>query len=377
MLHNPDDICKDPLQIDFNNLDDLHSDDNELWRLAPVESCEEIDKTVLSEIISKNNKDCLYIIGNGFDLHHKLKTSYLDFREFLKKEKKYSDLLYLFARNFDLPLEDGDKEWNCFEEVIKYSNSIPYIKGYPLNSLTVEESCDLLASEIGRINNSLDLAFYAWVQSIENEMRRQTSLENMEKKLIGKNSIYLSYNYTAVLERFYKISPNNILHLHGLFSESKKESLFLGFGDLNFKVLDSYYKNINYDVIGTDKRAECSVDGKSDDLKRITEESKDNLLSFFKNRNKNYYIQNYRCYEFNTRILNNLKNIRKVIVLGHSFGASDAYSLKLLRDRLSDNDVKWYIGVWADSKSTYKSNYTRMVMYKMFLAKENTRYFLW
>lgn len=377
MLYNPDDICKDPLQIDFDNLENSSSIPNELNRLDSVESCECIDKTVLADIISKNSKECLYIIGNGFDLHHKLKTTYCDFRDFLKTDKNYGELLKLFARNFALPEKDGDTEWNFFEEVIKYSNSIPFIKGYALNPLTINESCDLLASEIGKINDSLDPAFYSWIQSIENEMNSIKTLQNMEKTLIGDDSIYLSYNYTNVLERFYKISPKSILHLHGFFSESKKESLFLGYGDLYFKVLESYYKNINYDQFGTDKRAEYDVEGKTDDLKRISEESKNKLLYFFKTRNKNYYIQNNRCYEFNTRVLNNLKGIRKVIVLGHSFGASDAFSLKLLRDRLADKDVEWYLGLWSEKSSEFISNYTRMVMYKMFLTKDNTKYFLW
>lgn len=376
MLYSTDEISKDPLQINFDNLDVDSSADNELWRLDHVEPCKMIDKAELDKLISLDNSDCLYIIGNGFDLHHGLKTRYLDFRDYLKKDKKHSDLLNLLARNFNLPQNDGEKQWNIFEEYIKYSNSLPFQKGSPLNTNTKDEYCDILAAEIGKINEGLDPAFYDWIQSIENELKRKC-LKNKEKSLIWENSLYLSYNYTDVLERFYNISHENIFHIHGLFSESDKESLYLGFEDLSFKLLDSYHKLISYNSLDPKSGPDMDIDNKAPKLLNMSEESKNKLLSFFTARNKKYYIQNFRCYEFNTKIVNKIKNIRRVIVLGHSFGSSDAYSLKILRDKLSDKDVEWYFGLYSKSSSQYIKNYTRMVMYKMFLTKENTKYFLW
>ena len=386
MLYDPNDFCKDPLQIDFGDLRTEASSNSELWRLDSVLLCEEIQKESLCDLVLTHCEECLYIIGNGFDLHHGLKTRYLDFRNFLKQDKtdnKHRDLLKLLSRNFELPEDDGEKEWNLFEENIKYANSMPFIKGVPLNENTIEVSCDNLAKEIGTINNSLDPAFYAWIKSLEDGMKKLKTLNNMDMPLIGDKALYLSYNYTDVLERFYGIAQENIFHIHGFYSESKKEPLYLGFGDLSFKVLDSYHKLLTYPMLAINidsaKNAgpNFAIDNKPPRLNTLSEDGKKALLSFFTDRNKTYYLENYRCYDFNTKIINQLQKIRKVIVLGHSFGASDAFSLRLLRDKLQDRHVKWYLGVWLESDPQYRQNYIRMVMYKMFLTKEQTRYFLW
>ena len=380
MLYDPNDFCKDPLQIDFGDLRTEASSNSELWRLDSVLSCEEITKESLFDLVLTHCEECLYIIGNGFDLHHGLKTRYLDFRGFLKQDKtdnQHRALLKLLSRNFELPEDDGEKEWNLFEENIKYANSMPFIKGTPLNKNTIEESCDNLAKEIGTINDSLDPAFYAWIKSLEDEMKSFKTLNHMEIPLLGDKALYLSYNYTDVLERFYETAPKNVFHIHGVYSESQIEPLYLGFGDLSFKVLDSYHKLLTYAEIDENAGPDFDIDNKPPRLNTLSEDGKKALLSFFMARNKTYYLENYRCYDFNTKIINQLQKIRKVIVLGHSFGASDAFSLRLLRDKLQDRHVKWYLGLWLESEPQYRQNYIRMVMYKMFLTKEQTRYFLW
>lgn len=61
----------------------------------------------------------LVIIGNGFDIAHNLKTSYWDFREFLKKE--HEQFLYAFERMYNIfPPDfsdprmgaDAEERWN-------------------------------------------------------------------------------------------------------------------------------------------------------------------------------------------------------------------------------------------------------------------------
>ena len=50
----------------------------------------------------KNSMNCLYIIGNGFDLAHGLKTSYFYFRRYL--EKYQESFLTKLEEMYDFPL---------------------------------------------------------------------------------------------------------------------------------------------------------------------------------------------------------------------------------------------------------------------------------
>ncbi|MFT8351733.1 AbiH family protein [Clostridium saccharoperbutylacetonicum] len=60
----------------------------------------------------------LFIIGNGFDRGHNLKTGYWDLRTFL--EKRYPNFLYSFESNYNIYSGFSDEEkqqllWNEFE----------------------------------------------------------------------------------------------------------------------------------------------------------------------------------------------------------------------------------------------------------------------
>jgi len=54
----------------------------------------------------------LYIIGNGFDLHHGLKTRYCDFVSYLKKKNKE---LYCHLVHY-INVESENKLWSDFED---------------------------------------------------------------------------------------------------------------------------------------------------------------------------------------------------------------------------------------------------------------------
>ena len=76
--------------------------------------------------------DTLYIIGNGFDLHHGLKTSYSNFRDdHAKKGSLWNDLLDIYG---DSQLND-EYWWRDFENMlgrIDYSNLINTRNGEPV-----------------------------------------------------------------------------------------------------------------------------------------------------------------------------------------------------------------------------------------------------
>ncbi len=64
--------------------------------------------------------ETLYIIGNGFDMHHGMDTSYLSFAKYL--QKKHPNIYDLFLEHFGLPDIKPDTKWDAqwakFEEVL-------------------------------------------------------------------------------------------------------------------------------------------------------------------------------------------------------------------------------------------------------------------
>lgn len=57
----------------------------------------------------------LYIIGNGFDIAHNIKSKYVDFRRFMETSREYDDLLYMLEEFYDNTEVDL---WSEFEEAL-------------------------------------------------------------------------------------------------------------------------------------------------------------------------------------------------------------------------------------------------------------------
>ncbi len=64
----------------------------------------------------------LIILGNGFDLHHKYKTSFYDFRTYLKTTEKDEDKLLITKIDELLNVTNDEQKanllWNDFEAII-------------------------------------------------------------------------------------------------------------------------------------------------------------------------------------------------------------------------------------------------------------------
>ena len=161
----------------------------------------------------------LYIIGNGFDIHHGLKTKYSDYKEFLLKNN-------FLSANELRKFEAGDyrisklleEDWSNVEEALCYDFSEMVYQAYvtfPVDLMDDSDSrwdnmvieCDRLLSIPSKIigNN-----FLKWISSI--------NLDNAKNKIdIDKSGYFITFNYTKTLEQVYNIKNNQILHLHGIY----------------------------------------------------------------------------------------------------------------------------------------------------------------
>lgn len=168
--------------------------------------------------------DTLYIIGNGFDLHHDLPTRYCNFHNFVSKN--YPDLENELEEYFTL--KTGEKYlWTNFEGDLGtfdyqaffannnnldiHNDSFRPSYSFALEDELTEQS-ELLRSEIKKV-------FQEWLESID--------LSTISSRFTFKqNSTFITFNYTHILEEVYKIDSNRILHIHGDIVNTPEELIF-------------------------------------------------------------------------------------------------------------------------------------------------------
>lgn len=198
----------------------------------------------------------LYIIGNGFDIHHKIKSEYCNFKDWLKKNAKKSSLIDLI----DIFFNNDNKFWSKIEQSLgeynEYSitdwcvpdNPTDYKYDHPgAWQASVEDNIPYI---FGTAMDDFRNAFNEWVDSI-NIKGIKTDL------LLPKTAKYFTFNYTDTLENAYGIPPENVLHIHGSRLNPYDKYVF-GHGtlrDVNKPYMDETielpYQNAYSEVIDT------------------------------------------------------------------------------------------------------------------------------
>lgn len=175
----------------------------------------------------------LYIIGNGFDIHHDIPSKYFDnhggdcFRKWL--EMNNYDLLYAIDENFGFQTNEW---WEKFEENlasvdtlrIAYEEAFEHYPNFGDDNFRDKDWDEAgIAIEIRLDSLYVDIsnALKKWVVQLPkgNDKKRI--------RLVTEQSIFISFNYTQTLEDLYLIPPERILHIHGCVDG---ESLIFGHG---------------------------------------------------------------------------------------------------------------------------------------------------
>lgn len=160
----------------------------------------------------------LYIIGNGFDQHHDIESSYISFR--LWMGIVYSRVLSDFEDAYGYENEDW---WSNFEnnlasfEVISYAHDIAYDNEPDLTS----DHCDAMwdnaqvfvEETLKELFNNLRGCFHEWILQLKepNEAKRIN--------LQVEDSVFFTFNYTKTLEDMYKVDYSEVLHIHGCVND--------------------------------------------------------------------------------------------------------------------------------------------------------------
>jgi hypothetical protein len=178
--------------------------------------------------------ETLYIIGNGFDLYHELQTRCCHFHRFVKENHKKLDFelekYFEIKIKKDKNLEIGCNEkylWTKFEEDLGTFNwKVFYDDNCNIDSNDENfkpslVSCleDDIDERTENLLKSIREAFESWLECID--------FDFVQKKLsLKKDSYFLSFNYTLLLQQYYKIHPENILHIHGNIEDNRGSIIF-------------------------------------------------------------------------------------------------------------------------------------------------------
>lgn len=163
----------------------------------------------------------LCIIGNGFDRHHGLETSYIHFRSYLVDSGRGSFVNQLEDYFHAEDIDDNGKYifllWSNLEEAIGqydleelYHNLTDWIRiDYDHMMQSAAQIEDSPNDFLAPLMEDLPALMEEWISSID-VTRVSPDVD------FPRPAVFLSFNYTRVLEEAYHIPEDCILHIHGI-----------------------------------------------------------------------------------------------------------------------------------------------------------------
>ena len=298
----------------------------------------------MKETMHKN----LYIVGNGFDLHHGITSSYNNFKEFLKKKdhklyelvKKYLPVTKESKDDwlkFKNAFGDHTKDWlNTKEALVVYKEDWSYLedafgdfdRDFVLDELSLyltsygaedwsEADNYAFQSEIEKVAQALshDLRhfFTQWVLQLV--IPKPYEMDGRKLNL-SKDGLYLNFNYTSTLSSVYSIPEKNILYIHNKAI------------DENSKLILGHHSKESV------KRDEIDLD---DDPRYI--EGNEIINLYFKDTRK----PSKNIISINKNFFQSLHAIENIYVMGHSMSQVDDEYFREISNSINLSKVKWKV----------------------------------
>lgn len=275
------------------------------------------------------NYNRLYIIGNGFDLHHGLKSRYWDFRTYLMG--KDDDLVEKLEEYF------GEEAlWSDFEETLSELDTEQivdecsnYLVSYGADDWSDAYHHDY-QYEVGRridlITKDLKNRFTEWVL----QLALPSNADDF-KIPIRPRSVFLNFNYTSTLQEIYGIANENIVYIHNRAID-KNSTLILGHSRK------------------PTERKMLSENNDEDTDVRVAEAN--GILDA-------YFVDTYKPTETiiaeNEAYFDSLRNLKEIYVLGHSLSSVDVPYFEQIINRIDKVTVRWVVSYYNQEEVAHHS----------------------
>lgn len=276
----------------------------------------------------------LYVIGNGFDLHHGIQSNYRDFGDYLKHvdDGTYRELERYFS-------VDDDFWWQFEAQLAQLDtdsliNDVEaFLPGYGAEDWSDSGHHDYeyeMDRVVTAISSTLRLRFSEWARQLV-----IPPASHVVSKLLPlrRDAHYLTFNYTDTLQRLYDVPDGRVVHIHGAAVRAT-DQLVLGHG-WERRPEDSFNHNIDPETADVRVMAGNSI-----------------IDRYFTNTFK----PTARVIEAHLPFFQSLAGIRKVFVIGHSLSDVDLPYLRELRRHLGDG-VQWQVSFHESSESAAAGAY--------------------
>ena len=285
----------------------------------------------------------LYILGNGFDLHHCLRTSYCDFAEFLKENNK--NLYETLERYISFPSSDKNL-WSRFEENLanldaeeilsEHTDTLPNYASENFEDGDKFVFPNTINEYYQKLTNGLFSEFEAFIRNVD---LPKTAFEF--KIELDEVATFLTFNYTDTLERLYQIDEKQILYIHNSVFYSN-EGIVLGHGidPKNFEE----EKPTPPDGV-SDEELE-SWHEQHDDYDYSYDTGKETLMQYFKDT----YKPSQEIIQRHASFFKSIAHISEVYVLGHSISPVDLTYFDYIVKSI-DRNAKWFVSYYDNQES--------------------------
>lgn len=272
----------------------------------------------------------LYIMGNGFDKSHALKSGYGDFRDWLVSHH-LEDVLLLGQF---LSEDRKDMLWSSFEEALG-NFDLDEVKNNDLQNIFVitytdeNEEDHFVGPDIADpdIFGRLGSLFSEWAKDINKD------LDKVHPKYeFPDDSLFLTFNYTDTLEAAYKITEDKVKHLNG--RAATDDSVVIGH-DREVNPFEVYSGNA-YNV--RKENNEFQQVSEYADLRKDGNRQVEQVLS--------------------KRFKEALSKVKDVTVMGHSYEKVDDSYFSTIISYLHKGII-WHLGYHTDEDKTRLDAFVR------------------
>lgn len=277
----------------------------------------------------------LYLIGNGFDMHHRINSSYSQFKNWLENRDPV-----IFNRLFQVYELDGGDLWSSLEENLGNVPIDAILDNYVYSPFMIFFNRadgsngffnldDFSDGPIPEIGLTLHRLYYFFEQYFTEWVLQLAEPDYNQRILINKaNSYFINFNYTRTLETAYGIAQKNIYYIHGC-------------ADLNQHL-----------IFGHNQKPESikrnwQFDSMEDDEKELLEEAIEDMMTLYKDVSS--IIQNSH------QIWEKLSAVNTIHVWGLSLSDVDLPYLEHIKG-IVNADAKWEFSWYNIDDKIHKEN---------------------
>jgi len=288
----------------------------------------------------------LFVIGNGFDIHHDLPTRYKNFRDYVKNVDSHvyctiEELLKCYCGNQNV------NDWNEIEDNLRLFQNMDYEEVLENDVISCAEidmeksyywySPKCLASEYVEGISKLELYFNEWVNSVNVDSATKDSRMNFTS-----DDVFLTFNYTETLQRVYNIEERQIRYIHG---KNAGDRVF----GYNHPSTNTVPLPLTKVPKSWDNEYDAEIDLRIEDAKRILNK----IPELFEKDCNNIIMQNISFFD-------KIKDYNQIIFLGWALGKQDGdYMNKILSEIQNKNVSISVVYYSSDDLNRYHDYFKR------------------